>query len=89
MLCFLSNNVDLPLPFSMDYCKEIQSYMYIIQYTYYIFKIVYSTPSYNGLLIDTCLYIMIDLLYLNYFFCIRKLFCYPYECNTFHHSFVS
>ena len=33
----------------------------------YIFKIVYATPFYNGLLIETCLYIMNDLLYLNFF----------------------
>ena len=68
MLCSLSDIVNQPLAFSMDYCKEIQSYIYIIIYTNYALKIVYATPSYNGLLIEACLYIMNDLLYLNFFF---------------------
>ena len=46
--------------------------MYIIIYTYYALKIV--SPFYNGLLIETCLYIMNDLLYLNFFF-VYKNYC--------------
>ena len=75
MLCSLSDIVDRPLTFSMDYCKEIQYYMYIIKYTYYTLKIVYTTPSYNRLLIETCLY-KLDLLYI---FLYTKLLCYSYN----------
>ena len=66
MVCSLSGIVNRPLALSMDYCKKIPSYMYIIIYTYYALKIV--LPFYNGLLIETCLYITNDLLYLNLFF---------------------
>ena len=61
MVCSLSGIVNRPLALSMDYCKKIPSYMYIIIYTYYALKIV--SPFYNGLLIETCLYITNDLLY--------------------------
>ena len=55
MLCPLSDIMDRPLAFSMDYCKEIQSYMCIIKYTYYALKMLYATSSYNGLLKHVCI----------------------------------
>ena len=81
MLCFLSDFMDRPLAFSLDYVNELQSYMiHIIIYNYFKLKslIMYHATIifYIQLLIETSLQIMNDQLYLNLSFIYNiQIFC--------------